>query len=243
MEHDHHAPNGHVVATVISAVHPNNVWVSYSDGRIWSIDWTTGVTSPFEVSSHKSISAMTVQVISTGKEKREIIFTVEETGKLSELVAYDATQDTRTRRQVVYSCNERLQGLWSASEGHFHLAISRRRIYVGDLESSTLSNFRYRFYSLEAIDDICSADIFSLPRKAQKGHHPQSAPPPAALINVAIGTVRGAIYVYRDILSKLRRPKTTNTRTMQLQPQKHHWHRTAVHAVKWSRDGKVAHNF
>jgi len=55
---------------------------------------------------------------------------------------------------------------------------------------------------------------------------------------VVVGCARGAIFYYNDLLPQIRLLQTSRkARNLSLQPRKLHWHRRAVHAVKWSRDG------
>jgi NET1-associated nuclear protein 1 (U3 small nucleolar RNA-associated protein 17) len=60
------------------------------------------------------------------------------------------------------------------------------------------------------------------------------------VVDVVVGDVKGAIFVHNDLLRNLigsQKSMTDDQHPIDLIPRKLHWHRKAVHCVKWSLDG------
>jgi NET1-associated nuclear protein 1 (U3 small nucleolar RNA-associated protein 17) len=57
-------------------------------------------------------------------------------------------------------------------------------------------------------------------------------------VDLVVGDVQGVIFLHNDLLAKLfLQSLDGKTPGINLVPRKLHWHRQAVHAVKWSLDG------
>jgi NET1-associated nuclear protein 1 (U3 small nucleolar RNA-associated protein 17) len=94
-------------------------------------------------------------------------------------------------------------------------------------------------FSFKVPDMIASLDVRIEDRTNKQLKNKQSYPGSNVVLDVAVGGARGAIYRYSDLLAGLHSPeKAKAAKKDLLQAQKYHWHRRAVHAVKWSRDGK-----
>ena len=57
------------------------------------------------------------------------------------------------------------------------------------------------------------------------------------IIDVLVGGARGSIYFYNDLVAKLEALEGNESNQDALVGRKYHWHRRAVHTVKWSKDG------
>lgn len=146
-------------------------------------------------------------------------------------------------RKIILSRGEIIENLKSANNGSSLAASSRNNILVGSLSTSTIPSIKelaYEFYVLDCPDEITCIDLrvgerIHLSRKSQR----QTGDEP--VMEVVVGCARGSIYYYNDLLPQLRYLQKAG-RGASLQPRKYHWHRKAVHAVKWSQDGMlIAH--
>lgn len=60
------------------------------------------------------------------------------------------------------------------------------------------------------------------------------------IVNLAVGGLKGSIFVFEDVLESLTQSENHSQRpnTEPLAARKLHWHRNAVASVKWSSDGE-----
>ncbi len=233
--------SGHIVAVLLSEKTPENVWVGCSDGRIWRIDWKSGATESFSTTTAgRRITDMSTQLMRLGKEPQEILFTSETAGSGTEIGAYKTTGPSQLERLTLHSSEMSIRILRSAGEGRFLVGASGETIVIGELkspESRSFREMRYQFYSFDVNDEISSLDLQSpLPRATRKKSQHSNNDPTLRVLDLVVGCVRGAIFVYGDVLGRLRGPDGTGSRRGLLQARKHHWHRRAVRSVKWSQD-------
>ena len=229
----------YVVAAHLSQQFHDVVWVGCSNGSIWRINWTSGLTEGFHTRNEDHLSAMTTFLISTGKDPREILVTSE--NQPSQIVAYDVSRFPKPESVRLHVSNCKIQELRADEEGRFLVGSAGRTLVVGDLAGRELASFqdlKYQFYSFELSDEICSLDLRVTSKKlAKKGRPSQRSSGPLCL-DLAVGCARGPILVYGDIVNRLRGTDGSSANKGMVQPRKHHWHRRAVHSVKWSQDGK-----
>ncbi len=225
---------GHVVAALLSPVSPDFVWVGCSNGRILRVDWTTGSIESFMPRGNdtKPLIDMAVQVAQVGKGQQEILFTSERVMDSGELVAYNASDLSKHDFVKLYG-PARISFLRSAAEGRFLVGVSDRTVLIGSLvprDVTSLQSLQYQFYSFDISDEILSLDV----RVSTRGGTKKSTSP----LDLVVGCERGSIFVYEDIIGRLRALKNAGSSKGPTLPRKYHWHRKTVHSVKWSRDGK-----
>lgn len=103
---------------------------------------------------------------------------------------------------------------------------------VKDGGIQTLANLEYQFCAFDVPDIVACLDLRPLVKSGSKGKTEIQQ------LDLVVGTARGPIFHYGDILSKLPREGSKNLKAGVIQPRKYHWHRKAVHSVKFSGDGK-----
>lgn len=155
-----------------------------------------------------------------------------------QIVACYVQDATLKNRKVIYTRSEIVENLKSMSNGQALAASSRNDVLVGSLRSKSIQSVKeleYEFFVLDCPDEITCLDFrvaerVHLNRKSQlQGDEP--------VLEVVVGCARGSIYFYNDLLPQLRYLANGGARGASLQPRKYHWHRKAVHAIKWSQDG------
>ena len=114
------------------------------------------------------------------------------------------------------------------ANGRVLIASAGHRVLIGSKKGakfSPLKNIHYQWREFNCTDPITS----------MKGHVSGAFVPPAAPnLDLALGTRGGFIYVYRDIINSLIAAKVSK------EPPpvaRLHWHRNAVGALDWSKDG------
>ena len=241
------APNRksfHIVATRRSLFSDKTLWIACSDGRIYSVDWTTGSGRKQlvgEEHGHEQIYGMAVLALRIDEKAEEVVFVTQRSKKRKNkeqgmtLVGYraKATQQkphqlcSLTEGDVDISFLE--SSTTKSSNGRFLVAAAGQTVYVGVLQDSddVAWNWGGEHYRFDCPDVIASLDVRSSKRKGKKGTRL-----PYSVVDIVVGGARGAIYHYHDVLARLGEGNGN------LKPRLYHWHRRAVHALKWSRDGE-----
>ncbi|KAJ4407825.1 NET1-associated nuclear protein 1 [Gnomoniopsis sp. IMI 355080] len=232
------ANNGapYLVASALSQVSPNLVWLAASDGRIWRVDWTTGsgVQDCFRTKAGV-IHDMTVGALKLNKTLSDVLFVSESLHRSFKVVAYDPSDLANPISHTLQTESGQVSILKIANGGNALVAAAGHTLFVGSLKQKGLHSVEdlvYDFYSVELTDDVCCLSVRAAQRNSgskKKVSHDAND----TFVDVAAGCARGAIFVYSDLLSQL---QEQSKRGLDM-PKKQHWHRKAVHSVAWSADG------
>jgi NET1-associated nuclear protein 1 (U3 small nucleolar RNA-associated protein 17) len=231
-----HGPKGqHIVSSVLSKDSPNQLWVATSDGRVFCIDWTTGsgADAPYQLTT---ILDMTVDSIQNGKITEDVLLVLEKTGISGGRVrAYNRTTLKSGTGTLLYNCSEFPHQIRSANNASVIVVAGKDSIHVGSrtgkaANAKSPADLEYGFFSFTVDDIVTTVDVRCLARPTKKQ---------AQSVDLAVGSARGKIFLYNDVVA--RSPvagQSTPRKGAAIQPVKKHWHRRAVHSVKWSHDGK-----
>ncbi|KAK0731423.1 hypothetical protein B0H67DRAFT_597313 [Lasiosphaeris hirsuta] len=227
----------HIVASALSQNSPDHVWVASTDGRIWYINWTSGagVDTPFTIDTRKLLG-MVVESVKFSETTKDILIVLQRlTVSTAQIVAYDDKALSAGEGQLLHTCDEAPQLVRSAANGKLIIAAAKTTLHLGLLKkrkaTSSLDSLEYRFYSFNAPDLIACMDIRATTQTTKKGGIELDQ------VDLVVGGARGAIYLYSDLVSKLPADGSSPWKSGSIQPRKSHWHRKAVHSVKWSADG------
>jgi NET1-associated nuclear protein 1 (U3 small nucleolar RNA-associated protein 17) len=234
-----------IVAYCLSPTHPNILWVAFSDGTVYRIDWTagTGGDDHWTISSTDCIH-MTVASMESAGRRRDVVFTTE-TKKDGgfRITAQEMSPETPTETptRTIYTTPNRIQFLKTAKEGSIIVAASGNRVLLGRLRSidwGTVEKIRYEFRIFESTEAIKSLDIRVSDRTESEALKESLKKSP--VVDVVVGDVRGVLFVHHDLLAKIFSQQADGKLPpgISMVPRKLHWHRQVVHTVKWSRDGK-----
>ncbi|KAI0149752.1 sporulation protein [Hypoxylon sp. NC0597] len=233
-------PTNRVVSIHLSPNSPNQVWVASSAGHLWLIDWTNGQGSEVTIKLNCGILCdMFVERMQIGAELRDVPLVSIERNNEWQIVACDVRGSELKEFKAIISQTIPIFDLRSVRNGYAIIASSERDLLFGILRSrvvKTITQLQYEFFTLDCNDEITCLDVratdrIHLNRKTQveAGDEP--------VLEVVVGCARGAVLFYNDPLPQFRRLQNPKGHRSSLQPRKYHWHRRAVHAVKWSRDG------
>ncbi|KAE9580682.1 hypothetical protein CGMCC3_g3489 [Colletotrichum fructicola] len=225
------APN--IVATCLSHTKPDFVWVACSDGRVWRVNWKKGtqVDREFRTKSQTALD-MSVAAIQGEKSSIEVIYVSESTVQLKgEIVAYSGPDFTQPTCEILFTTKQAEQTihlLRSSTDGKTVIGATRDNLIVGTVTpnvTKTDLGLDCEFFAFNTTDIVCSLD-FKITNRDD-----------GIVVDLIAGCARGAIYYYNDILRKLQNLNAPKSKRDSLQGRKYHWHRRAVHSVKWSKDG------
>ncbi|KAI1106163.1 sporulation protein [Jackrogersella minutella] len=229
-----------IVSICLSPSLPNIVWVASSAGHIWSIDWKNGDGAETAMKLKCSLLCdMSVERIKIGPEFRDVPFVSIDKHGDWQIVVCDVRNSQLKQFKAVLSQTRPILDLRCVRNGYAIIASSERNILLGLVRNTTfdaVSNLDHEFFTLDCGDEITCLDVrvtdrIHLNRKSQReaGDEP--------VVELVIGCARGAVLFYNDLLPQIRWLHSSKGHRNALQPRKYHWHRKAVHSVKWSRDG------
>lgn len=238
--------NARIITYCLSPTDPDLVWVACSDGAVYSINWTSGAGADqyWGISSTGCIH-MTVASMESAGRRRDVVFTTEAKKDGGWRVTANELAPPKgpiqTVARTIYTSNQRIQFLKAGKEGAVIVAASGKSVLLGSLRSAdfgTVDKIKYEFRVFESSDVISSLDlqITDRPKAAVLADKGAKRYP---VVDVVVGDVRGSIFVHNDLLQNIvRSQRNTAGEGIHLIPRKLHWHRQAVHTVKWSLDGK-----
>ena len=231
--------SAHIVAASLSKCSPDYVWVASSDGRIWHINWTSGAgaENPHSVEAKKVLD-VAVEAVEVNGSKVDVLLVLQRLTKSSaQILAYDSKALSRKTGKLLHTYDESPQLLRAAAGGRVIIAAAKETLHIGLLKTkkiNSLGDLTYRFHSFDLPDIISCLDIRASIRPTKKGGEELHS------VDVVVGCARGAIYMYADLANKFPADGSP-PKVGSIQPRKYHWHRRAVHSVKWSEDGKALH--
>lgn len=191
-----------------------------------------------------------MDLLSVGKGKRQheiVIVSERNAGGQGELVAYDPSDEDDPAATILSMPQESQSLIWmvqSTPDSKFVIGAAEDSLVFCALNSrraARVSSLKPDSYHFKTSDVICALDV-RVSQRAQLGKGGKSSRQDVPVVDVIAGGARGAIYHYHDLLSELERLTSADSKRKSMEARKFHWHRRAVHSVKWSRDGK-AHQF
>lgn len=200
-------------------------------GEGWERSWKT--------SSNGTIH-MTVASMNSTEHRRDVIFTTDKHEEGWRISAHELSylgSSTATLSRVIYTSTQPIQLLKAVDEGAIIVAASEERVLLGSLRStnfSTVDKIKYEFRIFESTNFVSSLDA----RVSKRGSGTKLDK--VKVVDVVVGDAKGAIFVHNDLLRNLigsQKSTTDAKHPISLIPRKLHWHRKAVHCVKWSLDG------
>ena len=183
---------------------------------------------------------MTVASMYSGGHRWDVVFTTEKYEKGWRISAHELSflgNSTATQSRVIYTSTQPIQLLKAVDEGAILVAASEERVLLGSLRSTefgTVDKIKYEFRIFESTNFVSSLD--ARVSKRSSGTKLDKV----KVVDVVVGDVKGAIFVHNDLLRNLigsQKSTTDDQHQINLIPRKLHWHRKAVHCVKWSLDG------
>ncbi|KAJ4271557.1 NET1-associated nuclear protein 1 [Fusarium torreyae] len=231
----------HIVAMRQSKQNSDVIWVACSDGRICRVDWTTSKTPESFQTQSKTATAMTLVTKKVSGKAKEIIFMAEsdKPGRI-EVVAYPATTK-ESEHKVVFTMKKPgngLQFLEASKDGQNLVGAINDRLFFGvpsQQQFDNLAALDYEIYTFDIPDLVTALDFRVYPRSATGGRKARQETAP--VLDIIVGGARGSIYLYHDALARSQALAKSGSEKELIQAQNFHWHRRAVHALKWSRDG------
>ena len=226
------------------------IWVACSDGMVHYVDWTRA-SEPSKSFQTLSQTARDITVIPTGISggSSEAVVVLE-SGKSfrAEAVVYVQTSGQGTESKSLLTLKKNgngLQILKASDDGRILVGAHHDRLFIGVASHdspASLNDLAYEFFSYDTPDLISTIDFKTSTKPSSGVSNQKSKVENGPEVDIVVGGARGAIYLYQDAVNHLQAFAKSKSDKNQLQARKLHWHRRAVHAVKWSRDGRSSSN-
>ena len=238
------ATPAHIVATRLSKSNPQLLWVACADGHVYCVDWSqSGPTTPAFKTTSGTAKALVVVPASYVESKEVILIAESDKPTRVEVVAYQPVTGNTAQSKSLLSLKKPgsgLQVLETSQDGQVVVGAFQDRLFLGTAAAAdSFDQLQYEFFSFDTPDLITCVDLrlhhrSSMSKKGKTGMD--------KAVDVIVGGARGGIYVYHDALTHVQAVGKPQLLKDGIQVQKYHWHRKAVHAVKWSKDGTFHHN-
>lgn len=173
----------------------------------------------------------------------EVVYTVDRKGQWM-ITAHRLRIGDKTELHTLLKSTTPITHFKVSEGGKYIVASAGQRLMVGITSEPNPPVLRDISYSWREME--CSEYITSLDARLNNENAgvPDAKPSKSASsgsrnprpLNIAVGGLKGSIFVYPDLLGKLiRKEKKPNASAPVA--QRLHWHRNGVGAVKWSMDG------
>ncbi|KAK5992780.1 U3 small nucleolar RNA-associated 17-like protein [Cladobotryum mycophilum] len=244
---DASAPNSitpaSIVSTRLSYSNTDYVWVACSDGELYRVSWKDADERPRRFRTVSGTAkAMTVLPNNSGKGDIVLVAESDKPYRM-ELVAYDGQNPSSPLSKNILALKKPGNGLQlieASQDGRVLVGALNDRLFLGvatHARDAAFEQTQYDFISFDTPDLITALDLRVYPRSSLGGSGKDRRGDSDNVVDVIVGGARGAIYLYHDAVLKSQALGKSNAQKEIIQAQKYHWHRKAVHSLKWSRDG------
>ncbi|KAI9704533.1 MAG: hypothetical protein M1820_005607 [Bogoriella megaspora] len=229
-----------VSAFSLSATNKDQLYLATKDGSIFLWDWVSGT----RIGGWEFQSQITgLWTTSESVNEDETVFTIDKNNQTGRYVASahklrlgsDANKITSI---TLFEPRRFIQSLQVLPGGKNIIVGLENSFAVGMLKDQANDVFKdkvYIWHEIDCVDTITCFDSRTItsPKQAQNKSG-------QSIMDVAVGTAGGPIFVYHDLLEKMINGEPKEHAPLKkslLAPQRFHWHREAVGSVKWSLDG------
>ena len=201
-------------------------------------DWTSGKrVGRWDIKSH--ITSLETGGSTSTEASVDVAYTIDFDEKWM-ITAHRFKNGTKAELHTLLKRSDQITHLKVLAAGRLVVASAGQRLLLGNTDEpcpSDLKSIVYTWREIECSESISSLDVrITHNANDTKDVSTIKAPRQMQSLSLAVGGSKGAIYVYHDMLEKLVR-KEKNAKLPAPTPQRLHWHRNEVMAMKWSADG------
>lgn len=234
-----------VSAFALSSINTNHLFISTNSGSIEKWDWLEGTRLEYwDISATIYSLAMSMPVHT--EKGNGLVYTVDRKGegqwKLTVHRLLGGSEASKTDLGTLLKHGEPLKFVKILDNGRVVVITSGSRVIIGTCDRpspDSLKDLSYTWRDVDCPEWITSIDVQMRPYDTtMKKPKPSKKSFPGA-VDIVVGTLRGKIIVYDDLLGNLIRVEsgTTAQQVDSISSRRLHWHRSAVLTLKWSLDG------
>ena len=232
-----------ITAFTFSPKNSNHLYISTRSGMIEKWDWVQGAKLEYWNTSSPIYSTVASQPISDD-ETNDLIYTIDRKGEGPWMITahrlLGGSDAAKTDLVTLRKYPEPLTSLKVLENGRVIVATSGLCLMIGTTEepnATPLRNVGYTWREFQCPEWISSIDVqIKQPGKVAKKAK-QTRQRFQGAVNIVLGGLKGAIFMYDDLLKKLVEAERHSNQAANITSQRKHWHRNAVLSVKWSADG------
>ncbi|KAI5285968.1 hypothetical protein KEM54_000166, partial [Ascosphaera aggregata] len=218
----------------ISSSNENHLYISSSSGEVSLWDWTSGK----KITSFKHEGAtigLAISSTSSGADAvQDVAFSLNTLPSGSASIHAAVLCDTkRPSCKTILRSDKALNFIQAASDGKTVIAAGGDQLIVGYTAHNAVDDFdnlRYSWLELQLPVSVTCMDVRDEHNEAVSKKSAKFKP-----VDLVLGDKGGVILLYRDLVGSLLR--MAKDHKAKLNPSRFHWHRFAVKALRWSRDG------
>ena len=226
---------GHRIASIaISPSFPEQLFVLTKSGSIELWKWRDGRRLQHWPTHRNS---QHLQVVESWSEDQCLIYTTQDDdGGSWQLWAHLLDRKGAGRQSSSLFTNaQEISQLRSLNCGKTICMASKDQLILGKLASGSSVSFATLSYTWHVV--TCPEWISSLDVKTNRDESTHADQKHSMPFQLAIGGLKGSIHVYDDLFNKLQLHEKRTLSAGDTISRRLHWHRNAVLAVKWSKDG------
>ncbi len=226
--------SGPITTLALSAASAHLLYVGTATGHVitWNVD--SG-----EKLNRWNINTQLVELecATTVDPGQDTVYVIEKANKQWMITAHQFGLDndpSRTELVTLLKYDKPIRSFKVLQGGKALVAMTTNGLIIGRLagNKAALKNIRYTWREITCKEPPTCFDV-----QAAEG-------PNGPTINAVVGGLKGCIFVYQDLFTSLHM-ENMPSRSVEQAPSKNaqemHWHREAVGAVAWSRDGEANH--
>lgn len=234
-----------VTAFALSPSKPNNIFISTNTGSIEKWNWVEGTRLEYW-HIYTPIYHLATSSFRSDETPNDLVYTVERKGEgqwmltVHRLLGGDEASKTDLGTLIKYSGP--FTSVKVLENGRIIVLTSGSRLIIGSSDNPDLASLKdivYVWRELNCPEWISTIDIRTRPSEMLSTKAKGTNLGFDGALDVAVGALRGQIIIYDDLLNSLiqKESKSKPEKKRGVSSQRLHWHRTAVLALKWSKDG------
>ena len=233
-----------ISAFAFSSTTPGHLYLSTISGTIEKWDWIEGSRlSHWKISS--SIYSLETAEQNESDPGSDLVYTIDRKSQGPWLLSVHrlggVDNGAKTDVKTLLTNQQALSSVRVLEKGRVIIATSGSQLMFGSSDEpapSLLKDITYVWRIVECPEYIVSTDF----RVRPSGEIPEMSKGKKSLANaidIVIGGLKGSIHIYQDLLRNIlkRDRRAGKEEPVRITSRRLHWHRNAVHAVKWSADG------
>ena len=232
-----------ISAFAFSSTTLGHLYLSTISGNIEKWDWIEGLRiNQWKISS--SIYSMATVEQNEGDPGSDLVYTIDRKGQGPWLLSVHrlaGVDGAKTEVKTLLTNQQALSSVKVLEKGRVIVATSGSQLMFGSSDepaTSPLKDVSYVWRIIECPEYIVCAD-FRVRPSGELSELSKGEKSIANAIDVVIGGLKGSIHIYQDLLRNIlkRDRRAGKGNSASITSRRLHWHRNAVHAVKWSADG------
>ena len=232
-----------------SSVQDEHLYISTSSGMMEKWNWVEGERLEWW---HLKVPINTIKAAPLERSERSkgLVYTVDRHTRNQWLLTahrlMGGVEATKTDVATLCVYPRSMTSLNILDSGKMIVATAGQNVLIGITEKPdkpSLKDVTYTWREIECSEWITSIDVQTR-NDDTTSQRPRDFEGFARRVDIVVGGLKGAIFIYEDILRKLlsKENHSKTTDSTKINPRKLHWHRNAVLAVKWSADGELREN-